>query len=108
MRCVQYDRYGDESVLELRDIPAPTPAPDEVQVRVSVASLNPVDYKLRAGLYRFIRKPSLPAITGKDFAGRISALGMDVKGFALGQRVFGSINPLGGREIGRASCRERV
>jgi NADPH:quinone reductase-like Zn-dependent oxidoreductase len=97
MRCVTYDRYGDESVLALRDLPAPAPAPDEVQVRVSVASLNPVDYKLRAGLYRFIRKPSLPAITGKDFAGRISALGAEVKGFAVGQRVFGSINPLGGR-----------
>jgi NADPH:quinone reductase-like Zn-dependent oxidoreductase len=97
MRCVQYDRYGDESVLALGDIPAPAPAPHQVQVRVSVASLNPVDYKLRAGLYRFIRKPSLPAITGKDFAGRISALGADARGFAVGQRVFGSINPLGGR-----------
>jgi NADPH:quinone reductase-like Zn-dependent oxidoreductase len=91
-----YDRYGDESVLQLRDTPEPAPAPDEVQVRVSVASLNPVDYKLRAGLYRLLRMPKLPAITGKDFAGRISALGANVKGFAVGQRVFGSVNPLGG------------
>jgi NADPH:quinone reductase-like Zn-dependent oxidoreductase len=97
MRCVLYERYGDESVLALRDVPAPAPAPDEVQVRVSMASLNPVDYKLRVGLYRLLRMPKLPAITGKDFAGRISALGTDVKGFAVGQRVFGSINPLGGR-----------
>lgn len=96
MRALMYDRYGDESVLQLRDAPEPAPAPDEVQVRVSVASLNPVDYKLRAGLYRLLRMPKLPAITGKDFAGRISALGANVKGFAIGQRVFGSVNPLGG------------
>jgi len=97
MRALTYDRYGDESVLRLRDTPEPAPAPDEVQVRVSVASLNPIDYKLRAGIFRVIRKPSLPAITGKDFAGRISALGTNVKGFEIGQRVFGSVNPMGGR-----------
>lgn len=97
MRAVMYHRYGDESVLALRDIPVPEPAPGEVQVRVSVASLNPVDYKLRAGLYRLLRMPKLPAITGKDFAGRISALGAGVEGFSIGQRVFGSVNPLGGR-----------
>ncbi|MEO8718212.1 MAG: NAD(P)-dependent alcohol dehydrogenase [Burkholderiales bacterium] len=92
-----YEQYGDESVLVLRHIPAPEPALNEVQVRVSVASLNPVDFKLRAGIFRAIRKPSLPAITGKDFAGRIGALGAEVKAFAVGQRVFGSVNPMGGR-----------
>jgi len=97
VRCVRYDRYGDESVLALRDIPEPAPGPGEVQVRVSVASLNPVDFKLRDGLYRIIRKPRLPAITGKDFAGRVSALGTGVTGFAVGQRVFGSVNPMGGQ-----------
>lgn len=99
-----YDRYGDESVLALRDISEPVPAPGEVQVRVSVASLNPVDFKLRAGLFRLIRKPRLPAITGKDFAGRVSALGSGVSGFSIGQRVFGSVNPMGGQ----GSCAETL
>lgn len=104
MRCVMYDRFGDESVLALRDIPEPAPGPGEVQVRVSVASLNPVDFKLRAGLYRVIGKPRRPAITGKDFAGRVSALGDGVTGFRAGQRVFGSVNPMGGS----GSCAEAL
>jgi NADPH:quinone reductase-like Zn-dependent oxidoreductase len=99
-----YDRYGDESVLALRDVPEPAPAPGEVQVRVSVASLNPVDFKLRAGMFRLVRKPRLPAITGKDFAGTVSALGAGVTGFVVGQRVFGSVDPMGGR----GSCTETL
>ena len=104
MRCVMYERFGDESVLGLREIPAPAPGPGEVQVRVSVASLNPIDFKLREGLYRFIGKPARPAITGKDFAGRVSALGAGVTGFAAGQRVFGSVDPMGGS----GSCAETL
>ena len=96
MRALMFDRYGDESVLQLRELPVPLPAMNEVQVKVTVAALNPVDFKLRAGLFRLIRKPALPAITGKDFAGRITALGADVRGFNIGQRVFGSVNPMGG------------
>jgi NADPH:quinone reductase-like Zn-dependent oxidoreductase len=104
MRCVSYERFGDESVLELRDVPEPAPGAGEVQVCVAVASLNPIDFKLRSGLYRFIGKPTRPAITGKDFAGRISGLGAGVGGYAVGQRVFGSVNPLGGR----GSCAETL
>ena len=104
MRALMFDRYGDESVLGVREIAEPTPGPNEVQVRVHMASLNPIDFKLRAGLFRLVRKPRLPAITGKDFAGRISALGVDVKGFALGQRVFGSVNPM----MGSGTCAETV
>jgi NADPH:quinone reductase-like Zn-dependent oxidoreductase len=101
---VSYDRFGDESVLAVREVPVPPPGPGEVQVRVSVASLNPVDFKLRAGLFRLIGKPRRPAITGKDFAGTVSALGAGVTGFSVGQRVFGSVNPMGGR----GSCAETL
>ena len=69
MRALMFDRYGDESVLQLRELPVPLPTMNEVQVKVTVAALNPIDFKLRAGLFRLIRKPTLPAITGKDFAG---------------------------------------
>jgi NADPH:quinone reductase-like Zn-dependent oxidoreductase len=42
-------------------------------------------------------RPKRPAITGKDFAGEITALGADVRGYTVGQRVFGSVNPMGGQ-----------
>jgi NADPH:quinone reductase-like Zn-dependent oxidoreductase len=104
MRCVQYDRFGDESVLRVREVPEPQPTDGEVQVRVTVASLNPVDFKLRGGLLRYLGKPARPAITGKDFAGTITAIAMGVSGFRPGQRVFGSVNPMGGA----GSCAEYV
>ena len=97
MRAVMYDRFGDDSVLSLREAPAPQPGPGQVQVRVRMASLNPVDYKLRSGILRRIGRPKRPAITGKDFAGDISALGDGVQGYRVGQRVFGSVDPMGGQ-----------
>ena len=104
MRAVMFDRYGDASVLGVREAPEPAPGPGEIQVRVLFASLNPIDFKLRNGLFRLLRKPTLPAITGKDFAGRVSALGAGVQGFEVGQRVFGSVDPM----AGRGSCAENI
>ena len=89
MKAVIYDHFGDDSVLSLRETALPQPARGEVQVRVRVASLNPVDFKLRSGMLRMVGRPKRPAITGKDFAGEISALGADVQGYKVGQRVFG-------------------
>ena len=91
-----YHHFGDESVLSLCEVPTPQPASGQVQVRVHMASLNPVDFKLRSGMLRMLGRPKRPAITGKDFAGEITALGANVRGYAIGQRVFGSVDPLGG------------
>lgn len=99
-----YDQFGDASVLSLRETAVPQAARGEVQVRVRMASLNPVDFKLRSGMLRLFGRPKRPAITGKDFAGEISALGADVRGFSVGQRVFGSVDPLGGH----GSCAQFV
>jgi NADPH:quinone reductase-like Zn-dependent oxidoreductase len=76
----------------------------EVQVRVRMASLNPIDFKLRSGIMRMLGRPKRPAITGKDFAGEITALGAEVSGYKLGQRVFGSVDPMGGQ----GSCAQFV
>lgn len=104
MRAVVYDHFGDASVLSVREIPAPQPARGQVQVRVRMAGLNPVDFKLHSGMLRMVGRPKRPAITGKDFAGEITALGPEVRGFAVGQRVFGSVDPMGGH----GSCAQFV
>ena len=104
MRAVAYDSFGDASVLALRELAAPQPERGEVQVRITMASLNPVDFKLRSGMLRMVGRPRRPAITGKDFAGVITALGAEVQGYAVGQRVFGSVEPMGGR----GSCAQFV
>lgn len=104
MLAVMYDHFGDDSVLSVHETAVPQAARGEVQVRVRMASLNPVDFKLRSGILRMLGRPKRPAITGKDFAGEISALGAEVQGYKLGQRVFGSVDPLGGQ----GSCAQFV
>jgi len=104
MLAVMYERFGDESVLSVREIAEPAPAAGHVKVKVRVASLNPVDFKLRSGILRMVGRPKRPAITGKDFAGEITAIARDVHGYALGQRVFGSVDPM----AGSGSCAEFV
>jgi NADPH:quinone reductase-like Zn-dependent oxidoreductase len=99
-----YDHFGDDSVLSVREAAVPQAARGEVQVRVRMASLNPVDFKLRSGIFRMLGRPKRPAITGKDFAGEITALGAEVQGYTVGQRVFGSVNPMGGQ----GSCAQFV
>ena len=96
MRALMYDRYGDESVLKLREVEVPAPGAGQAQVKVTFASLNPVDYKLRNGMMKLLRKPSLPAGIGKDFAGVVTAIGTGVVGFSVGQRVFGSADAMSG------------
>lgn len=104
MQAVIYEQFGDTSVLSLKEVAEPRPERGEVQVRVNVASLNPVDFKLRRGVLRFVGRPLRPAITGKDFAGAITALGAGVEDYTVGQRVFGSVNPMNGR----GSCAQFV
>ena len=72
MRALRYDRFGPPEVLHVVDIPEPVPHAGEVKVRVHAASLNPLDWKIRAGHLRWLpmfRAP--PRTLGCDFAGEI-------------------------------------
>jgi NADPH:quinone reductase-like Zn-dependent oxidoreductase len=103
MRAVRYARFGGPEVLEVVDIEAPVPAAGEVKVAVRAASLNPLDWKIRAGHLRFIptfARP--PRTTGVDLAGEIVAIGGGPGPRHVGERVFGSLSPFG-RE---GSCAE--
>lgn len=73
--------------------PIPQPGPKQVQLRVTVAGLNPHDQKAR-DLGIFI-KDNLPAVLGNDVAGVVTALGSDITKFKVGDRVYaqGLMNP---------------
>ena len=79
-----------ESLIDL-ELPAPVPGPLDLLVRVAAVSVNPVDTKVRLG-----RAPQagLPEVLGWDAVGTVEALGKDVTGFAIGDRVYyaGAIN----------------
>ena len=85
MRAVRFHEYGGPEVLKLEDIPEPEPLPDEVVVRVRAVGLNHVDIDMRDGTSRL--PLTLPHTLGFEVGGDIAALGADVSGWSVGDRV---------------------
>jgi len=89
MRAVRFHEYGPPSVLVVDTVDRPEPKAGEVLIRVQFAGVNPIDWKLRAGLVQRYMPIPLPATPGLDVAGTVEAVGEGVTGFAAGDSVFG-------------------
>lgn len=87
MRTITQHVTGGPEVLELLEIEAPEPGPGEVRVTTTAIGVNPVDGAVRAGLFPLLGAP--PFTVGWDLAGVVDALGADVTGLQVGDRVFG-------------------
>lgn len=89
MKAVQIECYGGPEVLELRDVPVPTPGKGEVLVRMSYAGVNAMDVATRIGSYECSRTypVRLPTTVGMEGAGVVELVGPGVSGFAAGDRV---------------------
>lgn len=87
MKQVWIPRFGAADVLDVREAPDPTPAPDEVRVTVEAAGVNFADVLARQGLY--MDAPKTPFVPGYEVAGRVDAHGPGVTKPALGTRVLG-------------------
>ena len=81
-------RFGDHAAFETMDVPKPKIKSGHVLIKVLATSVNPVDYKLRAGMIPQIT-PEFPAILHSDVAGVIEEIGDGVTEFAMGDEVFG-------------------
>lgn len=93
MKAATIARYGSPGLIEVREVPTPTPGSDEILVRVHAATVNRTDcgellhptlIRLLSGVRRPRRK-----ILGMDFAGTVEAVGAGVRKFRPGDRVFG-------------------
>jgi len=89
MLAVQFERYGDPSVLQVVDAAIANPADDEVLIRVQAAGINLIDLKRRRGELAGVFPDTFPATPGLDAAGVVVALGAAVTGVAIGDEVFG-------------------
>lgn len=83
-----YDRYGDDSVLQLTEQPTPKVGPGEVLIRVKASAVNPVDWKLMAGGLDGLMDIVFPAIPGWDVAGVVEAVGIDTPEYQVGDEVY--------------------
>jgi NADPH:quinone reductase-like Zn-dependent oxidoreductase len=88
MKAIVVHQYGGPEVLKFEDYPDPVPGPGEVLVRVAASSVNPIDYKRRAGLTKDFYPLQFPGLIGVDIAGTVAKLGPEVEGFSVGDLVF--------------------
>ena len=88
MKAIIVHQYGGPEVLKFEDYPDPVPGPGEVLVRVAAASVNPIDYKRRAGLTKDFYPLTFPGLIGVDVAGTAVKIGPGVEGFSVGDQVF--------------------
>ena len=89
MKALAFNEFGGPDKLKLQDVPDPKIKPNEVLVRVRACALNHLDLFVREGIPAL--KTPLPFWTGCDIAGEIAAVGAEVPGVKVGERVV--VNP---------------
>jgi NADPH:quinone reductase-like Zn-dependent oxidoreductase len=95
MKAIRYYKYGSPDVLQLEEVERPAPGENQVLIKVHASSINAADYHSRRAKPVIIRpmlggifRPKDPRL-GSDVAGRIEAVGANVKQFQPGDEVFG-------------------
>jgi len=98
MKAIVYTQYGPPDVVKLEDVEKPTPKEDEVLVKIHAASVNALDWHgLTADIFLVrlmgggLLKPKNTRL-GADIAGRVEAVGGNVKQFQPGDEVFGDVS----------------
>ncbi|MGA8164007.1 MAG: NADP-dependent oxidoreductase [Waddliaceae bacterium] len=88
MKAVMFDRFGGIEVAQWREIPAPQPTANEVQMHIAYTAVNPVDWKIREGWLKHMLEHEFPIIPGWDASGTITAMGDDAAKFKIGDEVY--------------------
>lgn len=87
MKSFIVEKYG-KSGLRAAEIPEPGVGPNDVMVRVSAASINPLDRMVRDGEFKRLLKYKTPFVLGHDVAGIVTEVGTDVRDFTIGDEVY--------------------
>jgi NADPH:quinone reductase-like Zn-dependent oxidoreductase len=87
MKAFVVEHYGKDG-LRAADVPEPAVGDGDVLVRVSAASVNPLDTMVRDGEFKRLLKYRLPFVLGHDVAGVVTRVGAAVRDFQVGDEVF--------------------
>ncbi len=98
MKAIVCTKYGPPDVLQLKEVEKPVPKDNEALVKVHAASLNAADLETLRGVFVIrIAAPLKPMyrILGTDIAGRVEAVGRNVKQFQPGDEIWGDLSEYG-------------
>lgn len=88
MKGITIKKFGGPEVLEFEELESFQPDENQLMIKIEAAGINPVDTYIRNGTHA--QKPDLPYTPGKDAAGTVAAVGSNISGLSLGDRVFTS------------------
>jgi NADPH:quinone reductase-like Zn-dependent oxidoreductase len=94
MKAIRIHNYGGPEVLQYEDVADPSPGPGELFIKVQAASVNPIDWKTRAGYVKEFFPHTLPFIPGWDASGVVEAVGSGVTKFRKSDEVYTSLAAL--------------
>lgn len=88
MKAIIIEQYGGKDQLIGQEVPKPSASENQVIVKLFATSINPIDWKLREGYLRAMLPFEFPIILGWDAAGVIDEVGVNVRNYKIGDRVF--------------------
>jgi len=91
MKAFTFKRYGKSPDLGFENVDYPSPAEDEILVKVYAVGLNPIDNMIPGGMFKPVLHFKLPATLGSDLSGVVIAAGSRVTRFRPGDEIFASI-----------------
>lgn len=97
MRALVYRQYGSPDVLRIESVAKPTPAANQLLIKVEAAAINPLDWHFMRGTPYLVRlqaglgHPRHIGL-GVDFAGTVAAVGPQISHFKVGDEIFGTAN----------------
>ena len=108
MKAIRIHQYGGPEVVAEVEMQRPAPGPNEVLIKVQAASVNPFDWKARAGYVKEFFPLTFPATLGSDVSGTVEEVGPGAAQFKRGDEVYASLGLEGGGYAEYAVAKEAI
>lgn len=92
MKTMVIERYGSADVLQYKEVESPKIKPSELLVKVHATSVNPLDWKVRQGMLKWLISNKFPKILGADVSGEVVQVGTQVTRFQPGDEIYASLS----------------
>jgi NADPH:quinone reductase-like Zn-dependent oxidoreductase len=89
VKAARIHHYDGAEAVRVEDASLPGPQAGELLICIHAAGVNPIDWKIRAGFLQQMMPQPLPFTLGGDFSGAVEAVGPGVRGFKVGDEVYG-------------------